>query len=260
MPPASALASLSAELLAAAPERGGIEPPSRRLTGWDEASAYEVQRLVVERRVAAGERVAGYKVGLTTAAARAAMGGDAPIYGRLFAGTAHATPARIEGAGLFAPMVEPEIAFVLGRDLPGPEATAAEAAAAVGHVAPAFEVVDSRIAGWARCAPDLIADNGAGCGAVLGAPAAYDADAVRTATCQLRVDDGEPVRGSASAVLGDPLLAVVWLANALAGHGRLLRRGDVVLTGSMTAPAPLRPGTRVAADFGPLGTVALAVH
>jgi 2-keto-4-pentenoate hydratase len=255
----AALTALSRPLFEVTAERGGIRPPSAHVPDWDDRSAYRVQRSVVEQRIAAGERVAGYKVGLTSAAARVALGGDSPIYGSIFADTVHSSPATVEWSALFAPRIEPEIAFVLERDLQGPGVTEAEAAAAVGHVAPAFEIVDSRIAGWARCAPDLIADNGAAAGAVLGASARYDAEAVRAMTCVMRMDDDEPLHGSASAVFGDPLLAVVWLANELAGRGERLRRADLVLTGSWTAPVDLRPGARVTADFGSLGAVAVSM-
>jgi 2-keto-4-pentenoate hydratase len=161
----------------------------------------------------------------------------------------------IELSRYLQPRIEPEIAFVLGRDLAGP-ASAADAAAAVEFVLPALELIDSRIRDWKITLPDTVADNASSGGVVLGNNPTRLAGLDLALTGCLLARDGRVVdTGAGGAVLGNPLNALVWLANTIAAHGVTLRAGDVVLPGSITASMPVVAGQTVTASFAGLGSV-----
>lgn len=218
--------------------------------------AYAIQEAQIERRRAAGARLVGYKVGLTSAALRRRLGAGEPDYGHLLDDDVCAEPGPIETGRLFQPRVEPELAFVLGDQLVGPGVTEAAAACAVEAVVPALEIVDSRLAGAVTLC-DAIADNALLGGAVLGARSVplggIDLSGVG---CRLALNGEVVETATGAAVLGSPLRAVVWLANALARRGAALERGHVVLSGAFTSPAPVGPGDVVEASFTGLGEVA----
>lgn len=252
---AATLRELAAALREAERHGRAIPPLSVDNPGLTIADAYAIQALNVRAR---GQQapVVGHKIGLTSPAMQEMLGVGEPDYGALHRDRVLPSGASVATAPLIAPRVEPEWAFVLGADLEGPGVTLADVRAAAEAVMPALEVIDSRIADWRIGLVDTIADNASGHCAVLGAERhALDAVDLAASTVELRVD-GEPVqRGTGAAVLGDPALAVAWLADALAEHGTALRAGHVVLSGSITAAVPLTAGAHVEADFGALGTV-----
>jgi 2-keto-4-pentenoate hydratase len=155
------------------------------------------------------------------------------------------------------PRVEPEVGFILGSDLPE-NCTEADALAATEAIAPAFELIDSRIQDWKIALPDTIADNASSAGFVLG-KARVDPRSVDLKSIPIRMlRNGEEVGvGRSDAVLGDPLIAVAWLARTVAKFGVRLRAGHVILPGSCTRAVDARPGDRFEADFGVLGPVHL---
>jgi 2-keto-4-pentenoate hydratase len=163
---------------------------------------------------------------------------------------------RVPMDGLLQPRIEAEVAFLLGADLTG-EFTPADVRAAVDVMAPALEIVDSRIAGWDISIADTIADNASSALFVLGAGRA-GLDALEPVTIQMELAvDGEVVsKGSGAACLGDPLAALAWLAAAARDLGDPLRAGQVVLSGALGPMVPVRPGMRVTATLTGLGTVA----
>jgi 2-keto-4-pentenoate hydratase len=207
----------------------------------------------VHRRLAQGARVKGYKVGLTNAAARGRFGADQPDYGHLFDDTFHLENQPIRADRYIAPLAEAEVAFVLGRHLAGPGVTVAEAAAAVDFVLPALEIVDCRVRDWKVGLTDMVADNANAAGVVLGSRPTRlsDVDLV-LAGCNL-YRNGEVVgTGTGAAVLGSPLHALVWLANAV---GVPLSPGQVVMSGTITAAVPVAAGDTVTAAIAGLGSV-----
>ncbi|MEU0690545.1 2-keto-4-pentenoate hydratase [Streptomyces uncialis] len=246
----------AAELLGAYATRIPVRPLSQALPALGPADAYEIQRLQVDRWLADGARVKGHKVGITSAAMRRQLKVDQPDYGHLMDTMFHRDSAPID-AGLFLqPRIEPEFAFVLKRPLEGPGVTAAEAAAAVEYVLPALEIIDSRIEDWRITLADTIADNASSGGVVLGAsPARLDAIDLASTPCLLYRNGGLTETGAGAAVLGNPLNALVWLANTLAPLGIGLEAGHVVLPGSLTAALPVAAGDIVTAAFPGLGTV-----
>ncbi|BCB89504.1 2-keto-4-pentenoate hydratase [Phytohabitans suffuscus] len=218
--------------------------------------AYGVQQLQVRQWLAGGAALKGHKVGLTSAAMQRQLGVAQPDYGVLRDDMFHAEYAPIPVERFLQPRVEPEIAFVLRRDLAGPGVTVAEAAAAVDFVLPALEIIDSRIRDWKIGICDTIADNASSGGVVLGAtPTSLTAVDIRLSGCNLYGDGELVATGAGGAVLGSPLLSLAWLANTVGRHGVVLRAGHVVLPGSVTAAQPVRPGSTWTAQFGGIGSV-----
>ncbi|MGW1147002.1 2-keto-4-pentenoate hydratase [Streptomyces sp. NPDC002454] len=246
----------AAELLGAYATRTPVRPPSEALPGLGPADAYGIQRLQVERWLAEGARIKGHKVGLTSAAMRRQLKVDQPDYGHLMDTMFHTDSAPIDPARFLQPRIEPEFAFVLKRPLEGPGVTSAEAAAAVDFVLPALEIIDSRIADWRITLADTVADNASSGGVVLGAnPVRLDAVDLASTPCLLHRNGVLADTGAGAAVLGNPLNALVWLANTLAPLGIGLEPGHVVLPGSLTAALPVVAGDVVTATFAGLGTV-----
>ncbi|HMJ76863.1 MAG TPA: fumarylacetoacetate hydrolase family protein [Iamia sp.] len=210
---------------------------------------------------ARGAVVTGYKVGLTSATAQAAMGARDPVYGELLDPWILRSPARITTGDLHCAVVEAELAFVFDEPL-SPRASRDEIAAK-SRVTAAMDVPDSRCAGWYPIADvvlvDLVADNAFAGRLVVGEATVPTASVDLVATrVELRVD-GTPVdHGTGANVLGDPLAAVVWLSDQLADRRLAIKAGDVVSAGTMTAPVVGRPGL-FEADFGELGTATLEI-
>jgi len=242
-------------LLAAYSNREPIEPLTSQ---YDLATedAYEIQLQQVRRWVAAGARVKGHKVGLTSAAMQRQMSVDQPDYGHLLDRMFWPEQEPIPLSGFLQPRVEPETAFVLAKPLRGPGVTVADAIAAVGFVLPALELIDSRIRDWKIGLADTIADNASSGGVVLGSnPAALSAVDLRLAGCNLHKNGALAGTGASGAVLGSPVKALAWLANTVGARGVELEPGQVILPGSVTASIPVGPGDTVTATFAGLGQV-----
>ena len=218
--------------------------------------AYQIQLYQVAHWQRDGRTIKGHKVGLTSGPMRRQMGVEESDFGHLTDTMFHTDAEPIRLRRYLQPRIEPEIAFVLSRDLAGPGVTAADAAAAVEFVLPALELIDSRIKDWKITLPDTIADNASSGGVVLGStPTKLDSVDLALTGCLLARDGRVVDTGAGGAVLGHPLNALVWLANTIAAHGVTLRAGDVVLPGSITASMPVTPGQTVTATYGGLGRV-----
>ena len=250
-------ADLADRLFEAERRRSPIAPLIETHPGIDAADAYRIQLLNVERRVSHAGVVVGHKVGLSSRAMQQMMGVDEPDYGHLLEDMRVYPDVPVDVTRYCQPRVEPEVAFLLGDDLPE-DCTEADALAATESIAPALELIDSRIADWRITLPDTIADNASSAGFALGEsrldPRAVDLTTIPVALYR----NGEAVGvGRSDAVLGDPLIAVAWLARTVARFGVRLRAGHIVLPGSCTRAVDLRPGDTFQAAFGPLGSVEL---
>lgn len=247
---------LADELVRAQTERRPVAPLTERWPDLSVADAYAIQRLNARRRLDAGVRLVGHKIGLTSKAMQEMLGVDQPDYGHLFDEMTLSSGDIVARDELIAPRVEPEIAFVLGDRVEGPGVTAAQVMGATKAVLPALEVIDSRIADWRIALVDTVADN-ASCGRmVLGSDrAAADEHDLAEVAVRLMADGEIVQKGKGSAVLGHPAEAVAWLANALADYEVALTPGDVVLPGSCTAAVEMKAGSTYSADFGALGGV-----
>ena len=257
---AAIIAALGREIYQAERTATPGEPLTRRYADLTPRAAYAVQESYVRLRTEAGAQAVGRKIGCTSSAIQEFFGIDTPDYGHLFDDMRVPDGGVVEAAALIAPMVEPEIAFVLGADLRGPDATAADALAVATAVAPALEIIDSRIRDWRIEFADTVADNGSSARYVVGPwvdLARVLADGIDLAAERVRLcaDGTEFDTGTGAAVLGHPAASVAWLANALSAYGQHLRAGDVVLSGSMTRAAPARAGGTYEATFTSFGSV-----
>jgi len=155
--------------------------------------------------------------------------------------------------------VEPEIAFLLGRDLEGPQVTAAHVLAATEAVFGAVDVLDSRYAGYKFTFNDVVADNASSAGFILGGTALdpYGID-LRLTGCVLEQNGSLVSTAAGASVMGHPASSVAWLVRTLAARGLGLEAGQVVMAGGMTEAIPVKPGDTVVASFDRLGSVEIA--
>ncbi|GAA1619058.1 fumarylacetoacetate hydrolase family protein [Kribbella sancticallisti] len=250
----------AAELLATAADTGTPCPPVRDLfADGDIDAAYAVQRLHAERELAAGHRLIGRKIGLTSPAVQRQLGVDQPDFGALFSTMALADDGSVPAGRLLQPKIEAEIALVLGADLTGRDCTPADVRAATASVSPALEIVDSRIADWDITIVDTVADNASSGLFVLGDARVSIGD-VEPAAVEMRLYRGAELvsEGSGRDCLGDPLNAAAWLASTLARRGEPLRAGDVVLTGALGPMVPAVAGDVFTARISDLGSVRIS--
>lgn len=217
--------------------------------------AYAIQMENQKRALALGHVVSGKKIGLTSAGMRKQMGVDEPDYGHLYAAM-ECRDGEIDSSALIQPKIEGEIAFILGEDLAGGSIGPEEVIRATDQVAAALEIVDSRIADWRIGLADTIADNASTGRYVLGEARLRPGD-LDLAGVALRFFKNEELleEGLGRAVMGNPCIAVAWLANRLWAYGSGLRAGELVLSGAFTAAAPAFRGDRFLAEFTGLGTV-----
>jgi len=225
------------------------------LPAGDIDSAYQVQRRLTERRLAAGARIVGRKIGLTSAAVQQQVGVDRPDFGVLFDDMRYDDGAEIPIGRLIQPKAEAEVAFLLARgieDAVDPRAVRAAVALAF----PALEIVDSRIAGWRIGITDTVADNASSGVFVIGTTGT-PLDAVEPAAVTMTMRRGGAVvsHGTGHDCLGDPLNALSWLAATAIEVGAPLRAGDLVLSGALGPMVAVSAGDVFTADIAPLGTV-----
>jgi 2-keto-4-pentenoate hydratase len=237
--------------------------PLRQLAqaaGWPdtEANAYLVQRQLTARRRASGDTTVGRKVGLTTASVRRQVGVDQPDSGWLWSSTAQGDNDPVPLARYIQPKLEAEVALVLGRDIDNPDATMADLLRAVEYVVPALEIVDCRMQGWDVKLFDLVADNAAAAGFVLGAqPRRLDQVSLRDARMTLHAGTEQVASGMGQDCMGHPLNAAVWLARQAARGGEPLREGEIVLTGALGSMVAIGGRGRYEACIEGLGSVAV---
>jgi 2-oxo-3-hexenedioate decarboxylase len=222
-------------------------------------TAYAAQWAGVQARLEAGERLVGAKLGLTSRAKQRVMSVDAPLYGFVTSGMLAPFGEPVRLADYIHPRVEPEIAFLLARDISAP-ATVTSVLAATEAVFAAVDVLDSRYENFRFTLPDVVADNASAGAFILGPRAVPPRDLpdLHLLGCVLRVD-GEVVDTAAgAAVLGHPAASVAWLANQLGARKQHLQAGWLVFSGGLTEPVPLRPGVAVTTEIAGLG--AIEVH
>ena len=249
---------LAEALYRARVKRVAIPPLTDSHPGMTALDAYQVQQGFVRRLIADGDRVVGWKLGLTSAPMQAMFGVTTPDYGPVLGSFLVAEGAELAVSDFIAPKAEAEIAVLLDRPLAGQHCTALEVAQAVAGYAAAIEIVDSRIADWKIKLPDTISDL-ASMGAIalssrLVPPGHWDLRLLGLVFTR----DGEVVgTGAGAAALGSPLNAVAWLVRTLHQVGVGLEAGQFVMTGSLHAAVPLTAGSTFRADFDRLGPITL---
>ncbi len=237
----------------------GIDPPSNTLD-YDFDDAYVVRRKLVDHLIAAGGKPKGHKIGFTALAMQQMYGMTGPDFGILLDSmfTPESEPVRI--SQLSNTRAEPELAFELSRPLEGQGLSVADVLAATARIWAAVEVIDSRVGAMKARANDSLADNAGAGWVILGsrslAPGEVDFAAL---TLSMEVD-GLAQSAPACDVMGHPAAPLAFLAGKLAalkGLGGHLKAGDIVITGAPVRSVEVRAGSRLHAEFGPLGTIDL---
>jgi 2-keto-4-pentenoate hydratase len=236
--------------------RAPVEAPSSKWPKLDVATAIAVQRLEVDKQVAAGDRVVGYKLGNIAEAMQSRFGLDQPDYGHLLASTFAYEGGTLARHDFIEPFVELEPAFILGRPLEGPNITVADVIAAVDHVVPAIEIIDSRVANWDIALPDTLADNGS-TGAVIvgGVPRSVRDLPLQDMRGTVHRNGDEVATGSTRAILGNPLSAVAHVCNTLSEYGIGFQAGDLILAGSCLEAVPMQEPGRWSGHFDGWGSI-----
>ena len=224
--------------------------------------AYAVQAELVQKKIASGRKVIGWKIGLTSKAMQAALNIDIPDSGVLFDDMVFANGASVPADRFIQPRIEAEIAFVMKHPLSGPDVTVPDVLAATDYVVPALEILDTRIfrqdaaTGKSRSIYDTISDNAANGGIVVG-DQRIDPSKTDMRWIGAIVSKGGEVEetGLGAGVLNDPAMGIVWLANRLAEYGDSIKAGEIVLSGSFIRPVEADHAGLIGADFGPYGTV-----
>lgn len=221
--------------------------------------AYNVQEVSVQRRLERGERLIGMKMGLTSRAKMEQVGVHEPIYGRLTDGMVVNDGTIFSLQGRCHPRVEPEVAFILGKDIQGP-ATDAEIAGAVEGVCAALEIIDSRYRDFSFTLPDVIADNTSASAFVLGGTVRPVNDVnLGNLGIVMEVNGKAAQIGNSSAIYDHPLRSLVELVRMLSRRGQGLKAGQIVLAGGATAAVPLAPGDHIRCLVDELGSVEFRV-
>lgn len=247
------------DLFSAYETRKGLPLLSKAYPGIEVEDAYRIQEAFIARRLAAGAWIKGYKVGLTSKAMQEMSGATEPDFSAITNDLFFPKSTPIPMARFFDPMVEMEIAFVMKDALSGPGVLPMDVIRTTDFVVAAIEIVDFRISR----APgmniiDTVADLAACGAAVLGAnPRRLEAIDIRRVKGEILRNGKVEHAGEASAVLGNPVTAVAWLANKLGEFGVAFRPGDVILTGSFVRAFSVKAGDEILCRFDQgLGDVA----
>lgn len=225
---------------------------------------YAVSRAWVAHKLARGRTMIGHKIGLTSRAMQRSSNVNEPDFGTLLDDMLFTQGTDIPGERFIEPRVEVELAFILKSALEGPNVTIFDVLNATDYVSPALEIIDARIeridrkTGVTRKVFDTISDNAANAGIVLGGRPVRPMDVdLRWVSALLYRNGVIEESGVAAAVLNHPATGVAWLANKLAPHGQRLEPGQIVLSGSFTAPVFAGKGDTFHADYGALGAITM---
>lgn len=235
-----------------------IPPLSEQLPSLTVDDAYQVQISRITKKVNQGDSISGKKIGLTSLAMQKLLNVDQPDYGHLLQSMEVKNGGTISLSTLYQPKIEGEVAFILKKDLVGPNVTVEDVLEATDYVVAALEIVDSRIKDWKIKLEDTIADN-ASCGLyVLSNQKVQVADIHLPSIEMELLKNGEVMNtGKGTDVLGDPAVCVTWLANKLHSYNGILKAGEVILSGALSAAIEAKPGDVFTARFTTLGEVTI---
>lgn len=255
------LAQVARDLFDAEFERRSIEPPTDSFPDLNLDDAYKIQQLNIERRLAAGEKILGHKIGLTGKPMQEKFGVKEPDYGHLLDTMYQDEQTPLNLGVLIDPQVEVEPAFILGKELAGPGLTIDDVIDATDHVVVCFEVIDSRITDWRIKLPDTVADNGSSSRFTLGTmKVSPDGLALDDLDTELEVDGEVVEAGNTRDILGHPANGIVWLGNKLADFGIVLEAGHVVLPGTCLRSFRIAGHRQTRGRIAGLGNVTLDIE
>ncbi|MCE7481344.1 fumarylacetoacetate hydrolase family protein [Microbacterium profundi] len=250
------IARIADELAEAERTNGVIPRITSRFPDATIEDSYAIQGVWRDKNLAAGRRLVGRKIGLTSKAMQQATGITEPDYGVMFDDTVYASGSDIPFDDFSNVRIEVELAFVLKHPLEGPDCTLDDALAAIDYAVPALEVLNSHIELEGRTIVDTISDNAAYGAMVLGdvhkRPDEID---LRWVPGVLSRNGEIEETGVAAGVLGHPATGVAWLANKFHQHGARLEAGEIVLAGSFTRPMWVSKGDNVRCDYGEMGII-----
>ena len=243
-------------------DRTQIKPLTLTYPDMTMDDAYAVQRAWVDRKVAAGDTITGYKIGLTSRAMQSAMNITTPDFGVLLESMAFSNDCVIDTADFCDPRIEVELGFVMKKSLAGEDVSIEQVIDATDYVVPALELIAARSVrtdpdtGYTRKVFDTIADNAANAGYIVGDehfdPRAID---LRWSGAILYLNDEVEETGLAAGVQDHPAKGICWVCKRFARHGIGLEPGQFVLSGSFTRPVIARAGDHMRCDYGPLGNI-----
>lgn len=258
------LAQAAADLLRAEETGTQIGLLSLRHPGLDMDDAYAIQSALTKAKLAAGRKVIGWKIGLTSKTMQRALNIEIPDSGILFDDMLFASGDTVPADRFIQPRIEAEIAFVMKSPLAGDSVTRSDVIAATDYVTPSIEILDTRIlradpdTGQTRVIVDTISDNAANAGIVLGDDRrSVDAVDLRWIGAIASRNGEVEETGLGAGVLNDPIESVVWLARRMAQYGQRIEAGHVILSGSFIRPVECPHDTNIDIDFGPFGSVAI---
>lgn len=244
------------ELYRALRECRTLDPLTERVADISIEDAYHISQRMVSLRVERdGERIVGKKIGVTSKPVQDMLGVFQPDFGFLTDAMEYPDGAEIPVAGnLIQPRAEGEIAFRLKKDLQGPGVTEQDVLDATESILPCFEIVDSRIRNWEIKIQDTVADN-ASCGVYVLGETAVDPRDFDLPKLKMTIwKNGEyHSEGLGSAVQGNPLTAVAWLANTLGEFGIPFKAGEVILSGSLAPLIPVVAGDEMRLEIEGIG-------
>ncbi|MEK5079076.1 fumarylacetoacetate hydrolase family protein [Solibacillus sp. FSL W7-1436] len=236
-----------------------LEQFANKIDGFSEREAYEIQQLLVDKKIEQEQtEQIGWKLGLTSKAKQQMMGVHEPSYGVLLKNMYLIEGGKHDLAPYIHPKLEPELAFVLKKPLKG-SPTLEEVIDAIDFVLPAFEIIDSRFERFKFTLLDAIADNSSSSRYILGnRPIKLDADFI-DALGVVYYKNGEIVASTTSgAVMQNPLISIQWLAEKLHERNLHLKPRDLILSGSISEAIEIKPGDFFHASFQSLGTISVS--
>jgi 2-keto-4-pentenoate hydratase len=248
----------AAQLLQAEATQVGIDPLTVTDSEITVDEAYYIQLENIKKKLSEGQKIVGKKIGLTSLAVQKMLGVDEPDYGHLLDSMVVENGGTIDVKTMLQPKIEGEIAFVLKKDLKGPNVTAVDVIQATDYILPALEIVDSRVQDWKIKLQDTVADNASSGLYVLGGKPTKIEDVDLELIGMVLSQNGEMVNtGVGAAALGNPATCVAWLANRLADYDITLKAGEVILSGALSGMVVAKAGDSFTARFAHLGQVSV---
>ena len=224
--------------------------------GLSDEDAYRIQFALIRRMAAAGDRAVGYKAAYTSAAVQAQRGNGGPIAGAFLQSgfLPEGEPVAIVPERRNA--VEPEVAMLLGADLPRPQVTPLDVRRAAALLLPAIEVAVGAPGDLKRSRQMVIATNKTAGSVIVGGPGrAPDGIDLRLEGCVMTINGSPAGSATGAEVMGDPYNAAAFIANTVLANGGMLTAGMILMTGSIIAAVPIEAGDDVRAEFTRLGSI-----